>query len=115
MHELFLSNRERSLLYALPAVTRTLIVCGDCSAPPIHWRRETAGQVIDERRSGHWPDRPFKTLLTLDGRCDKCGSRNYELASVIDARHGVALRSRLQGLAEASELEQLYQKETFQL
>src|SRR5262245_3621871 len=100
MKILFLNKHERDLMYALPAVTKTQIVCGDCSAPPLYWN---LSRTLDERRNEPWPARPIKTLLTLDGCCDKCGGRNYELASMLAARAALDRIGRL----EAEELEEL--------
>lgn len=108
MRNLFLNDHERDLLYALPAVTETKIVCGDCSAPPLYWTRARA---IDDRRCDPWPARPVKTLLTLDGRCHKCGGRNYELASILAARAALDRMGRLEA-PQLEELEQLYERET---
>lgn len=47
---------------SIPLITKTLIVCGDCSGDELL---------------------PLKTLLTADGRCAACGGRNYVLAAYI--------------------------------
>ena len=66
---LFLNMRERVLAPVHERrVTTVLIVCGDCSA----WREDPEA----ERN-------PRKLFLTHDGRCEGCGGRSYELASVM--------------------------------
>jgi len=92
---LFLNKHERDLLYAAPAVTSTQIVCGDCS-----------------HRGNYYPEHPIRTLLRIDGRCDRCGGRSYELASIVFARRAVQIRSRLAEIKEANQLELLYNGET---
>jgi hypothetical protein len=57
---------NRLTRHAVPALTPTEIICGDC-----------AGDDLLPRR----------TKLTVEGSCAKCGGRSYALASLV----GVAL------------------------
>ena len=71
--KLFLSARERVIAPTHERrLTSLLIVCGDCSA----WDKDPEG----ERN-------PRKLFLTHDGRCEGCGGRSYELASVMFHPH----------------------------
>jgi hypothetical protein len=92
--KLFLSKRERELLYAPPAVTSTQIVCGDCS-----------------HIGNDYPKRPIRTRLRVDGRCDRCGGRSYALASIVFARRALQIRDRIAETEEANDLERLYSRE----
>lgn len=58
------TNSEPVTRAALPVVTGVQIVCGDCGGFALF---------------------PLKTLLTSDGRCSRCGGRNYVLAAKIGA------------------------------
>ena len=54
------SASEQVSSAAVPRVTRTQIVCGDCAGDGLL---------------------PVKTLLTSDGTCSRCAGRKYVLAS----------------------------------
>lgn len=56
------ANTEPLSRAAVPHVTQTRIVCGDCSGDALV---------------------PVKTLLTADGNCSRCAGRNYVLAANI--------------------------------
>jgi hypothetical protein len=58
---------------AVPHVTRTEIVCGDCSGDSLL---------------------PKRTLLTTNGDCAGCGGRSYELASKLCQKLAMQLTKR---------------------
>lgn len=71
-------SRESISAVAMPRITRTEIVCGDCAGDELL---------------------PVRTRATMTGECDNCGGRSFVLASVLCGR--LAFHRRLAGAARA--------------